>query len=215
MRKKFFVSSLIPLFSSLIFFSFLISAVHADTNPANDSANVEITIRPSIDRGISIDTSNVNMDLGLVDMNTATQTVRPATVTILGTVTNTELNLSAQITGGWSFDDVVTTTETDKIAVWAVFKSTTSATPPAKSGSDFDDAQDALNSGSPYFPPTRVGLAGGDTGNNDRFEDGLVNMDSLNPNTKRHLWFYLRTPLDTTTINEQRIQFMLTVVPGP
>lgn len=193
----------------------LATVVHADHNPANDSAGIQITITPRYDRGIEIDTGTVNLNLGLMEMGVATQTVSPATVTIVGNITNTELDMSAQITGGWIFDDNVTeSTETDKLAVWAVFKTTTSTAVPTKSGSNFDDAQDSLNSGTASFGSVRVGTQEGDSGLNGRFEDGNVNMDSLMPETERHLWFYFKTPPITSTDNEQKIQFTLSVTPG-
>ena len=209
-------------FLRLLPFALLFGAIGAnawaDLNPADDSANIQITIVPNIDRGVIIDTDTPNMlDLGDVQMGMSTQTVYPATVTILGTVTNTELELSANITGGWKFDDDVTTMEQDDLAVWCVFKATTSAVPPAKTGSNFDDAMDALSPASPsaFFGPLRVGLAGGNGGLNDRFEDGSVDMDSLAPGTKRHMWFYLRMPNQTSTANTQKITFILSVTPGP
>jgi len=192
------------------------AAARADKDPSNDAAQLVVSVTPRVDRGIEIDTENVNLDMGLVNLGASTQTVRPATVTIQGNITNIELVLSAQITGGWVFDDNVTaSTETDKLGVWAVLKDTTSSAVPSKSGSDFDDAQDAMESATSVFGATRAGLPGGDTGTNDRFEDGTVNMDSLIPGTKRHLWFYFNTPPYTSTAAEQQIQFTISVTPGP
>lgn len=199
------------------FFSLpLTTSIWADSNPANDSAGLEIKLFPSVDRGVVIDTETVNLNLGFVDMGVSTQTVSPATITIVGTIMNTELNMSALITGGWTFDEeVAESTETDKLAAWVVFKTTTSSAVPSKSGSDFDDAQDSLNSNSAVFGPVRVGTQGGDSGLNGRFEDGSINMDSLFPGNKRHAWIYFRTPPNTSVSTEQQIHFTLTVTPGP
>ena len=193
--------------------------LRADMNPANDASNIEITILPSVDRGIMIDTASPfgMLDLGNLDMGVSTQTVYPATVTILGTVTNTELELSASINGGWKFDDNVATQEDDNLAVWSVFTSTNSSVMPTKTASKFDDAMDALSPASPSasFGSVRVGLANGDGGVNDRFEDGTTNMDSLAPGAKRLWWFYFRTPSGTNTPNAQKVTFILSVTPGP
>lgn len=191
--------------------------VFADSNPLDDSANIEILITPNFDRGVEIDTANVHMNLGNVDLGIATQTVRPATVTIVGNVLNNELNLSAVLTGGWNFDDNVASQETDALQAWVVFKATTSATVPSKSASNFDDANDAITpaSPSPAFGATRVGFQNGNGGTADRFEDGVADMDSLAPGTKRHMWMYFRTPPVTSTSNQQQINFTLSVTPGP
>jgi hypothetical protein len=191
----------------------------ADSNPSNDTDDIEITITPNIDRGVSIDTNNVAMDLGSVDMNASTQTVRPATVTIQGTVTNTELELSAQISGGWSFEPVATSSTTDQLKVWAVFTATTVFTVPAKNNNTFDDTNDFLGASGTSFPATRVGSASGGNGNiNNSFEDNSGNtfadMDALRPGMKRHLWLYFTTPPLTSTANPQSIRFYLTVKQG-
>ena len=194
----------------------LIPSVYADSNPSNDSANITLSVTPLYDSGVEIDTGSVNLNLGVSGLGGSTQTVSPATVTIVGNLTNTELNLSAQITGGWTFDENVSaSTETDKLAAWSVFKSTTSAAVPSKSASHFDNAQDSLNSKTASFGPARAGIENGDNGNDDRFEDGNVNMDGLSPGAQRHLWFYFTTPPTTSTGNEQQIRFTLSIAPGP
>ncbi len=197
----------------LAFFS--AASLRADFNPGNDSANLEISIIPHFDRGVEIDTATVQLNLGAVEMGASTQTVRPATVTIIGNVLNNELNLSANIVGGWTFDDDVTSTDTDKLANWIVFKSATDPAMPAKGGANFDDANDSLQSATPNFGPVRVGTQGGNSGLNGRFEDGVTDMDSLVPQDKRHIWFYFRTPGATSFTNQQEIHYTLTVTPGP
>ena len=97
---------------------------YADSIMADNTAQITITIRPNINRSVTITTDNVNMDLGLVDLTgvyVATQTVTPATVTISGTYGNTDLLLSANITGGWTFDASSNTIEQDKLATWVTF----------------------------------------------------------------------------------------------
>lgn len=193
----------------------LATDARADFNPSNDSASLQIIITPNFDRGVEIDTANVHMNLGLLEMGASTQTVRPATVTIVGNVLGNELNLSANIVGGWTFDDDVTTLDADKLANWVVFTSASNPAAPSKSGSAFDDANDSLQTVGAAFGPVRVGTQNGNSGLNGRFEDGVTDMDSLVPQDKRHLWFYFRTPGTTSFTNQQEIHYTLTVTPGP
>ncbi len=194
-----------------------VSPLQADSNPSNDSASLEIFITPNFDRGVEIDTANVHLNLGSLEMGVATQTVRPATVTIVGNVLNNELELSANIVGGWNFDDNVASQETDNLQAWAVFKSAADPVMPSKAASNFDDTDDAVTpaTASPTFGPARVGMQYGNGGTDDRFEDGTTDMDSLAPQIKRHLWFYFRTPSVTSVTAQQEIHFTLTVTPGP
>src|SRR3990167_6428613 len=74
--------------------------VHADFDVSNDSAAMVIRIRLNVDRSVTISTGDVGMDLGFMTMGASTWTIHPATVTVGGNITNTELSLAAQITGG-------------------------------------------------------------------------------------------------------------------
>ena len=78
----------------------------AIADPTNDADSMTILITPNIDRGVSIDTANVSLDMGTLDLFSSTQTVTPATVTILGTLdsdgsetTGQELDLSLTFGG--------------------------------------------------------------------------------------------------------------------
>lgn len=204
---------------TLTVMSLMVKDAKADANVANDTATIMITITPNVDRSVSIDTNNVAMDLGLVNLNASTQTVRPATVTIGGNLTNTELDLSAQISGGWGFEPTATSTTTDLLKVWAVFTATTVFTTPTKNNNTFDNTNDYLSATGTSFPGTRVGSSSGGGGNiNNSFEDNSGNafadMDALNPNMKRHLWLYFVTPDVTSTAAAQQIRFYLTVKQG-
>lgn len=197
----------------------LIGEAKADAIVANDTATIQITITPNVDRGVTIDTQTVNMVLGLIDLNTSTQTVNPATVTVQGNLTNTELDLSAGISGGWTFEPTATSTTTDKLKTWVVFTATTVFTTPAKNSNTFDDTNDFLASNTASFPGTRVGSSSGGSGNiNNSFEDNSGNafadMDALSPTSKRHMWMYFTTPDVTTTASDQLIRFYLTVKAG-
>ena len=199
--------------------SLLVGEAKADANVANDTATIQITITPNVDRGVTIATQTVNMDLGLVDLNVSTQTVSPATVTIQGNLTNTELDLSAGISGGWTFEPTATSTTTDKLKTWVVFTATTTNATPAKNNNTFDNSNDFLSSTVAEFSGTRVGSSSGGGGNiNNSFEDNSGNafadMDALNPGALRHMWMYFTTPDLTTTSAAQLIRFYLTVKAG-
>ena len=203
----------------------MVGKVHAysDALNTNNTAQITITIRPNVDRSVTITTDNVNMDLGNVDLTgsyVSTQTVSPATVTIGGTFGNTDLLLSANISGGWNFDADSSTLDTDNLATWVSFTSISSATAPSQAGEYFagvdgTEANSAiLSSGSATFAPLRVGtnfatLPG-------KFENNITTMNRLDPTTqnKRHMWMAFRMPSQTTTTSNQLITFILTVDSG-
>ena len=58
--------------------------VWADSNPANDTDALTLTITPNVDFGVDIATNPAHLALGAVDLGNSTFTVRPATFTILG-----------------------------------------------------------------------------------------------------------------------------------
>ncbi len=193
----------------------------ATTNSANNQDSLTITILPNIDRGVSIDTNTEIMDLGTVDLGVTTQTVRPATVTILGSMssdgsqtTGQELDLSLTFSpvGGWSLDTSPTidstSNETDAIAVYALFSDTTLSLAPTA-------AQFVAENGA--FTTT-LARAGGGVGNGTRFEktgggalpgDG---MDHLSTGDKAHLWMLFRLPNVTTVTDAQEITLTATAV---
>ncbi|OGR82183.1 MAG: hypothetical protein A2901_04320 [Elusimicrobia bacterium RIFCSPLOWO2_01_FULL_54_10] len=212
------------LFASLSFLT-LGTRAWADSDPSNDSAAVTIRITPNFERGVQIETGSVHMDLGLVNMGASTQTVSPATVTILGNILNTELNLAASITGGWVFDPNQTfeSTGTNQLNVWASFTSISTASAPAQGNEYFRVGTSSgakIISNTNLFGPAAVGFAG--SAGIGRFENNAGNngpspadMDGMNPNAQRHLWLYFRLP-DTTSVSaEQEIQFQFSVRPGP
>ena len=188
-----------------------VSARAADANVLNDTATILVTITPNVDRGVTIDTMNVTLNLGAVTLGNSTQTVQPSTVTITGSMSNTELDLNAQITGGWNFEPTAGASNTNGLKTWVVFTNTAQLTAPSKAGDLFDDTNDFLASATNNFADTRIG---GTAGNGAAFEDGVVDMDALNPGMKRHMWMYFTTPSVTDTSSDQQIRFYLTVKQG-
>ena len=200
--------------SCLIFAFVLVSVIvsirpqlyaYTDSVSTNNYTALTILITPNVDRGVEISSSNVNLDLGSVDMYTSTYTVRPATITILGTISTTELTLSAAISGGWSFDSTPLVAETDKLSTWALFSSI--AITSAPSSSEFQIYNSTIASDTASQSATGVGDA------SSRYEGGWngSDMDSMAPGTKRHLWIKMQTPSATSITTQQTIVFDLAV----
>ena len=205
------------------------TSVHADFDISNDSAAMVIRIRPNVDRSVTISTSDIGMDLGYVTMGASTFTVRPATVTIGGNVSNTELSLAAQITGGWVFDNTQTITSTASSAnvlhTFVQFTAVSTGLAPAQDNEYF---RVGTTSGSKIVPtntgPNFAGVPVGFAGSNGigRFENNAENngpspadMDGITPTATRHMYAYFTLPPITTIATDQDIQFTLTVRAGP
>jgi type 1 fimbria pilin len=187
----------------------LSTAAFAAAVPSNNQDSVQITITPNVDRGVEIDSQTVSVDLGTVDLQTTTQTVRPATVTILGTLASQELQVDGAILPDWSFDTSptvdTTSMEQDALAFFLLFSDTTLSGPPT--------ASEFLNDSGAFTGSTA--RAGGEPGNgvfHEKTAGGAKDMDNRPPTDQSHLWFFLRLPGTTTTSNEQTVTITLTAV---
>jgi hypothetical protein len=204
MSKKTMMVALIGLMTL-----FVADRAFALAVPSNDQDSIQITITPNIDRGVQIDSQTVSVDLGTLPLATSTQTVRPATVTILGTVASQELTVAGSILPTWSFDTTpsvdTTSMENDALAFYLLFSDTTlSAAPP---GPEF-----VADSGAFTGQTLR---AGGDAGAGVVFEKqngGAKDMDNRAPADQSHLWFFLRMPGTTSSANAQTVTITLTAV---
>jgi len=190
---------------------------------SNNATAIMIRITPHTDQGVEISSGDVNTNLGTVNLGASTQTVNPATVTVVGNMTNTELNMSGSITGGWSYDNNQTRTSTAGAAnllnVWATFTSISTASAPSQGDEYFRVGVDTgakLLSSNNSFASTAVGLNGSSgLGRFENNEGGLGDMDSMNPGNQRHLWLFFRTPPTTSLSAEQSINFVLSTRAGP
>ena len=192
------------------------AGAYADTVASNDSDQIIVRITPNVDRGVEIDTSAVVLNLGAVDLFASTQTVTPATVTILGNIGNQELDLSGAIASAgtaWTFDASASTDATsgtlDQLAAYALFSATTRPTAPT--GTDFADGTAAASVtggaqrvGGPSGNGSKHELQGGDT----------VNMDNKSPGDTAHMWMFFRLPSSTTGSDEQAVTLTLTAAAG-
>lgn len=202
-RSAFSVSVLFLALFSLAAFS--PALVHAD-NPANNSDSITITVVPTVDVGVSIDTGNVNLTFVLA-MGATDFTVSPATVTILGNIQPQEIELEAVNVGAspvWTLDtDEIA--DIDELQVYALF-SVDRTTRPHEN--DFAGAKNLVTSSA-----KRAGKALG-AGPNQNFENqsmiGEADMDNLQVGTQRQLWLRIDTPPLTTTAATQEISITAT-----
>lgn len=193
----------------------------AGTLRAAESAALTITIRPNAYYAVSIDTTQVVMDLGTVNLGGSTQTVRPATVTIQSTYASTDLKLQGSVTSSttpWTFDDNTASSDTNKIAAWATFTSVARSSAPAQTGDYFSgtmpgaSGSDVLDSGNRYVGSSATDLTTDLFENNSGFDSR--DMDGLLPDPyasgKSHLWLYFRMPSAASANDAQNITITIT-----
>ena len=197
--------------------------VQAATNPGNDAAAMVVRIRPNADRGVTIATGTGGfLDLGYVDLGNSTSTLHPATVTIQGNMINTELDLSASITGGWVFDNddqIKSSSGTNQLSAFVQFTSISTGLAPAQDNEYFRTGTSSgtkITSLTQTFPATQVGLAGSSgIGAFENNEEGNADMDSMAPASERHMFTYFTLPPATSVTADQYINFVLAVKAGP
>ena len=204
-----------------------VSALAADPNAANTEDGLTVRITPNADYGVTIDTANVGVagdviDLGAMDLYTSTFNVKPATVTVTGTVSKRganggqELDVTAAVltANGWIFDPTPTTDATsgavDELAMFLLMSDTTLSASPG--GASFTDAGVAaqVTSGAVGTQTSHTYRAGGLGGAGSKFEFGGVDLDQMSVGNKRHLWMYFRLPSETSTGSAQDIAVTLT-----
>ena len=226
------MKKLVGLASTVLALGLLVMSpapVQADFDISNDSAAMVIRIRPNIDRSVTISTGDVGMDLGYVTMGASTWTIHPATVTIGGNINNTELSLTAQISGGWVFDNTQTVTSTasaeNVLLAFVQFTGVSTGIAPAQDNEYFrvgttSGTKIVSATTSPNFIGVPVGLAG--SSGIGRFENNAgsagptnADMDSITPTAVRHMFSYFTLPPVTTLATDQDIQYTLTVRAGP
>jgi len=190
----------------------------ADKDLTNDKASLTIRITPNVDYGVTLDTATLRGDdaaiinLGSVELYASTQTVKPATATIVGTVSKGAANTGQELdvlatnltAGGWSFDATPSTYSTlgsiNELAMYLAFTPTSQSVKPT--GDEFANALYEYTGGSVH--------AGQTGGNGTKFEMSAVDMDDLSVGNKAHLWLLFRLPNETSTGAAQDIQVTLT-----
>ena len=181
------------------------------------SDSLTVTITPNAFYALSIDTTNVSLNLGTVALAASTQTVSPSTVTIASTYATTDVKIQGSISGGWTFDANTATQETDALAAWATFTSIARSSAPTQTADYFSgtvpgsSASDVLDGTNRY-----VGSSVADSTTN-LFENNSgtfdpQDMDALATTTIADLWLYFRLPNVTTTNTAKNITITLTAV---
>lgn len=200
------------LMIALVFGLGLVKSVQAAT-----SDSLTVTIQPNVFYDVSIATTDADLNLGQVALGASTQTVSPATVTINSTYLNTDLTLAGVInnTGAgldWQFDADTTSQESDFLAAWATFTSTTLASAPAQGGDVFEGT--TPGAGSDVITTTARYVGTSATHGADIFElestADAIDMDGLAKNDQAHLWLYFRMPSASTDGDPQAVSIILT-----
>ena len=189
------------------------------------SDSLTVTITPNAYYAVAVDTTATSLNLGSIALGAVTGTVLPATVTVNSTYAQTDLTLIgfATTTLGipWTFDLDATSTETDKIAAWAVFTDTSIvATPswgvngafsgsiPGASNSDVVSDQSAQDVGDGGGFTGRYVLSSGSSGYKTMEDIPSSAADLAGSRSK--LWFRFRLPAATTSNTAQRLTFTIT-----
>jgi len=198
----------------------MVEKAHAIAFSTNNATALTVRIRPNVDRGVEISSSGVSLDFGLVDLSASTKTVTNATVTIMGNVSTTELNMTSTITAftagekSWEFDDDPSNLEADRLASWVLFTSNTYSGG-APSDYEFGVANATVTQVMAPLSGTGVRI-GGSSGNGSRFEHegggATYDMDSMAPATRRGMWVRMRNPSTTSATGIQDVTFQLNVV---
>src|SRR5580658_9766085 len=106
------------------------------TGAGTDS--VTVTISPLAQYLLQVTTGAPagGLALGSVGILTSTYTVNPTTVTVYSSYPTTGIELEGLVAGGWGMEPQTTalSTDTNKMAVWAVFTDTGMASQPQASG---------------------------------------------------------------------------------
>ena len=181
------------------------------------SDSLTVTIRPNAFYAVDIDTTNVVLDLGTVDLGLSTQTVSPSTVTIQSTYATTDLRLQGAIGSAgtpWTFDADTSDQDDNQLAAWATFTDVSVTAAPTQGGGYFaGTTPNVSNSGVISATSRRVGDDGAvlnlfeATG-----EAGVKSMNNLAVNDESHLWLNFRMPSASDTNDPQNVTITLTAV---
>jgi hypothetical protein len=179
---------------------------HADTNPLNDSDSVTLSITPIIDLGVAIDTATVNLNFTM-DMAATDFTVKPATLTVLGTYGPQEIDVAAANNSAvpvWTLDTDETPTQ-DELQLYMLFSVNRDSAP---LNAEFTGTKNLVTGAT-----KRIGTFSG-TGADGNFENNVMlggaDMDNLSPTQERQMWLRIDTPPTTSTTQAQDIQLTFT-----
>ncbi len=153
-----------------------------------------ITLTPSGDRGVIIDTTAIAMSsLGLGTTN-FTAGAQGVVVTSTGSIGPLEYTIQGGISGGWSLSTDGLADAPDELAVHALFNATV---PNIAAFEGADILKHLLGSVA-------------DVGDGAGKYEGGQEMDSLALNQNRNLWFMLKLPTTSTTPDQQTVTVTVT-----
>ena len=194
--------------------------------PDTDTDYFTITVTPSVDLGVDVDTTNAkfvggdtigSMNLPLAVGGTAYMET-PAVVRILGNYNKQEIQLKAECLDSWTIDSDFSAEE-DKVQVYALFAESKGSTP---SEAEFDEGLDARH----MIQDTNklAGAAQGNEGSTNVLSYFSYNpeskpawsayMDDLAVNAQKELWLRVDAPPTSLSDDTQRIVVTLTAVNG-
>ena len=195
------------------------ATVRADANPGNDSGAFVLRLLPSVDLGVTVDTTGAHWfgssDLAVVsEMGTTNRLETGVTLTVTGNFNNQELQLEAVANDSWALD----TDEADgpdQLRLYAMIGADQGAVVPAA----------ALLSGTANLltgTPTRAGQPqadeGGDSNHSYEFSTAqspeYQDIDGMVVGTTRRLWLRADTPPLTTSDEQQSFTITVTAVSG-
>ncbi|MDP3541708.1 MAG: hypothetical protein Q8T11_04485 [Elusimicrobiota bacterium] len=192
---------------------------------AADTDSLAVTITPEASYSLTLSTgpgAGDWLNLGVVPLSGSTWTVRPATVTVTSSYTNTDLTLiGTMLSGGWALEDVDASAPTaDRLGAWAVFTDTSVAASPGQAsgyfsgiapdttGSDvIDDIVQDVGTGADG--KIMFVAAPGDAGYRS-MEDNKSTMSGDTPAATSHLWLRFKLPPTTTNLDPKVLQLTVT-----
>ena len=193
-------------------------SVRADANPANDSGSFTIRITPSVDLGVTVDTTgsnwvgSSNLDMSLA-MGTDLLLQTPIGIAMQGNFNNQELTLTGAALNTWTLDTDEVDAQ-DQMRLYAMFgRSAYSASPTT---GEITGAANLITTAA-----TRAGQIqaneGGDTGH--VYELPLAateyaDVDGMLSTATRKLWLRVRTPSQTSSDEQQTFTVTVTAVTG-
>ena len=198
------------------------------------SDSLTITITPTTDLGVDVDTTTTRLNdtdtpgtMSLsMQLGATAYFVSPATVTILGTFNNQEVQLKAACLDSWAID-ADETAEADKVQVYALFSTLDNSVPTEAQFAQGGDYRH-LVTGTPKWAGESLGSENNDTtdnvfeipsslpfsGGTEAGVGGGSDMDRLQVGNIRQLYLRVDAPPSSSVSAEQEIQVTLTADSG-
>jgi len=178
-------------------FGFVLLAALSGNVFADWGDGFTITMTPTGDRGVLIDSSSVVLSLGDVGMGGSTRTLSAINVTSSGTIGNIEYNIKANVTGA---DPATLSTNDTPDNTELLLQVQFNNADPGDGGYNAADVVDAV----------AESAGDGDPGNFEGNED----VDAMDLGVTSHLWCRLELPTAANYSGEQTISVTITAEAG-